>query len=104
MLLTNDSDLYQRAYKIWDQGRVPGSFWIDYNGWKYKMSNVQAALGLGQLERVEELVEAKRRIFGWYADGLEGVKHVRLNREAAGHAQHLLDDEHLPGRFVPIEP
>ena len=83
MLLTNDSDLYQRAYKIWDQGRVPGSFWIDYNGWKYKMSNVQAAIGLGQLERVEELVEAKRRIFGWYVEGLGDVPHLRLNREVA---------------------
>ncbi len=84
MLLTNDTDLYQRAYKIFDQGRVPGSFWIDTNGWKYKMSNVQAALGLGQLERVEELVEAKRRIFGWYAEGLRGISHLRLNREAPG--------------------
>ena len=81
MLLTNDSELYQRAYKIWDQGRVPGSFWIDYNGWKYKMSNVQAAIGLGQLERVEELVEAKRRIFGWYVEGLQGMPHLHLNRE-----------------------
>ncbi len=81
MLVTNDTDLYQRAYKIWDQGRVPGSFWIDYNGWKYKMSNVQAAIGLGQLERVEELVEAKRRIFGWYDEGLRDVPHLRLNRE-----------------------
>jgi perosamine synthetase len=81
MLLTNDTELFQRVNKIWDQGRVPGSFWIDANGWKYKMSNIQAALGLGQLERVEELVEAKRRIFGWYADGLQGVPHIRLNRE-----------------------
>ena len=81
MLLTNDTDLYQRAFRIWDQGRVPGSFWIDYNGWKYKMSNVQAAIGLGQLERVEELVEAKRRIFAWYVEGLQGTPHVRLNRE-----------------------
>ncbi|MBI1832511.1 MAG: GNAT family N-acetyltransferase [Planctomycetes bacterium] len=84
MLLTDDTELYQRAYKIWDQGRVPGSFWIDTNGWKYKMSNVQAAIGLGQLERVEELVEAKRRIFGWYAEGLDGVSHLRLNREVPG--------------------
>jgi perosamine synthetase len=81
MLLTNETELYQRVYKIWDQGRVPGSFWIDTNGWKYKMSNVQAAIGLGQLERVEELVEAKRRIFGWYVEGLEGVPHIRLNHE-----------------------
>jgi perosamine synthetase len=84
MLLTNDTGLYERAHKIWDQGRVPGSFWIDDNGWKYKMSNIQAAIGLGQLERVEELIEAKRRIFGWYAEGLSGLPHVRLNREVAG--------------------
>lgn len=84
MLLTDDTELYNRVYKIWDQGRVPGSFWIDTNGWKYKMSNVQAAIGLGQLERIEELVEAKRRIFGWYAEGLQGVPHIRLNREVAG--------------------
>jgi perosamine synthetase len=84
MLLTNDTKLYERAHKIWDQGRVPGSFWIDTNGWKYKMSNIQAAIGLGQLERVDELVEAKRRIFGWYALGLEGVPHLRLNREIPG--------------------
>jgi perosamine synthetase len=84
MMVTNDTELYQRAYKIWDQGRVPGSFWIDDNGWKYKMSNVQAAVGLGQLERVEELVEAKRRIFCWYALGLRDVPHLRLNREVPG--------------------
>ena len=84
MLLTDDDDLYQNVHKIWDQGRVPGSFWIDANGWKYKMSNIQAALGLGQLERVEELVEAKRRIFGWYREGLREVPHVRLMREIPG--------------------
>jgi perosamine synthetase len=84
MLVTNDTDLYRRAHKIWDQGRVPGSFWIDTNGWKYKMSNVQAAIGLGQLERVDELVEAKRRIFGWYVEGLAGVSHIRLNHEVPG--------------------
>lgn len=84
MLLTNDTELHQRAYKIWDQGRVPGSFWIDTNGWKYKMSNVQAAIGLGQLERVEGLVEAKRRVFQWYAEGLQGIPHLRLNHEVPG--------------------
>ncbi len=44
---------------------------------------MQAAVGLGQLERVDELVEAKRRIFGWYVEGLQGIPHLRLNREVA---------------------
>lgn len=81
MIVTNNDELYQKVYTIWDQGRVPGTFWIDYNGLKYKMSNVQAAIGLGQIERIDELVEAKRRIFRWYEGGLTGVPHIKLNKE-----------------------
>lgn len=81
MLLTNNKDLRDKAYSIWDQGRRPGTFWIQDQGYKYKMANVLAALGLGQLERVEELVEAKRRIFTWYEEGLGGCDFVTLNRE-----------------------
>lgn len=81
MLLTNSKDLYERAYTVWDQGRMPGTFWINQLGLKYKMSNIQAALGLGQLERVEELIDAKRRIFQWYADELADVPSIQLNYE-----------------------
>ena len=85
MLVTNDDRLYQLALKIWDQGRNPDRvFWIDGHGVKFKMSNVQAAVGLGQLERVDELIELKRRVFSWYEEGLQGVPHLRLNREVEG--------------------
>ncbi|MEW5895960.1 MAG: GNAT family N-acetyltransferase [Candidatus Omnitrophota bacterium] len=83
ILLTNDDKLYEKARKIWDQGRRPGTFWIDEVGWKYKMSNVQAALGLGQLEHVEQLVAAKRQIFSWYEEFLSDCPYIELNREAA---------------------
>lgn len=81
MIVTSNKELYDRMYTVWDQGRIPGTFWIGEVGWKYKMSNIQAAIGLGQLERVDELIEAKRRIFSWYREGLEGVKRVKLNHE-----------------------
>ena len=82
MLLTSNSDLHKKALSIWDQGRSPvRTFWIDERGVKYKMSNMQAAFGLGQLERVDELVEMKRRIFAWYEEGLRGVPHLQLNYE-----------------------
>ncbi len=83
MLVTNDETLYKKVYTLWDQGRTPGTFWINDVGWKYKMSNVQAALGLGQIERIDELIEAKRRIFSWYAEGLAEVPHIKLNYEAS---------------------
>lgn len=82
MLVTNDGDLYERARYLWNMGHE-GDFWIGETGWKYKLSNVQAAIGLGQLERVDELIEAKRRVFGWYAEELDGVPGVTLAREAS---------------------
>jgi perosamine synthetase len=81
MLVTNDEALFKRAYTIWDQGRKSGTFWIETNGFKYKMSNAQAAIGLGQLQRNDEMVEAKRRIFARYQINLAGVKGIRLYPE-----------------------
>jgi len=85
MLVTNDDRLYEKALKIWDQGRNPSRvFWIDDDGVKYKMSNVQAAVGLAQLERVDELIEMKRRIFSWYEEGLSDLENIKLNHEVVG--------------------
>ena len=82
MLLTNNTGLYEKAKKIWDQGRNPNKvFWIDGEGVKFKMSNIQAAIGLGQLERINELIELKRRIFSWYSEGLSSLNQIQLNRE-----------------------
>ena len=57
----------------------------DFNAevaYKYKMSNMQAALGLAQLERIEELVCRKREIFSWYRDELSDMEGVTLNYQA----------------------
>jgi perosamine synthetase len=82
MLVTNNDDLYKKALKIWDQGRNPNKvFWIDENGVKFKMSNIQAAIGLAQLERVDELIEMKRRVFSWYEEILHDVPFITLNKE-----------------------
>ena len=74
MLCTNDEELYKKAYRIHDQGRIPGTFWIEELGLKYKMSNIQAALGLGQIIRNDAMVEAKRRINNWYKQRLENIE------------------------------
>jgi perosamine synthetase len=83
MLVTNHLDLYERALFLRDHGRKPGdtSFFNSEVAYKYKMSHLQAALGLAQLERVEELVARKRQIFSWYAQRLSGIEGLRLNAE-----------------------
>jgi perosamine synthetase len=82
MLVTDSDAVYERARYLWGLGHE-GDFWIGETGFKYRMSNVQAAIGLGQLERVDDLVEAKRRIFGWYAEELDGLPGLALSHEAS---------------------
>lgn len=86
MLVTDRRDLYDRCLALRDLGRAPGEkiFWNAEVGYKYKMSSMQAALGLAQLERIEELVEKKRQIFSWYRQNLQSVEGITLNYEAAG--------------------
>ncbi len=86
MLVTDQEDIYDRVMVLRDHGRQPGDnmFFNSEVGFKYKMSSMQAALGLAQLERVEELIERKRHIFAWYAEALQNTEGVTLNYEAPG--------------------
>ena len=81
MLVTDDDDLRARALFLRDHGRKPGDkmFFNHEVAYKYKMSSMQAALGLAQLERVDELLARKRLIFGWYEKNLRDVKGIELN-------------------------
>jgi perosamine synthetase len=85
MVLCDDSRLHERMLFLRDHGRLPGdvSFRSVEVAWKYKMSEMQAALGRVQLDRLEELIERKRRIFGWYADRIDGSR-ITLNFEREG--------------------
>jgi perosamine synthetase len=86
MLVTNRQDIYQRCLLLRDHGRKPRDRWF-FNtevAYKYKMSSLQAALGLAQLERLEELINRKRQIFDWYARELDGLEDAALNYEAPG--------------------
>ena len=86
MVVTDDEHLYGRMLVLRDHGREPGDFTFNNEevAFKYKMSALQAALGLAQLERVEELVGRKRKIFSWYEHGLRGLPGVTLNAEPPG--------------------
>jgi perosamine synthetase len=86
MLVTDRDDVHARALVLRDHGRAPGdtSFLNVEVAYKYKMSAIQAAIGLAQLERLDELIERKRHIFGWYQEALRGLEGVTLNAEPPG--------------------
>lgn len=81
MLVTDDSELFERVNHFAEHGRSAyPSFEISDIGYKYKMSNLQAALGLAQLERVDELIAKKKLIFDWYCEELKHTEGISLNR------------------------
>jgi perosamine synthetase len=86
MLVTDREDLYRRVLVLRDHGRKPGDtgFYFEEIGFKYKMSSLQAAFGLAQIERIEELIARKRQQHAWYRRELEHLPGLRLNVEPPG--------------------
>jgi len=83
MLVTDREDILQRVTALQNHGQTADGplYFNEEIGFKYKMSSMQAALGLAQLERIEGLIDRKREIFSWYQEELIGVDGVQLNRE-----------------------
>jgi perosamine synthetase len=84
MLVTDSKEIYDRAYKIQDHGRKPGTFWIETLGHKYKMNNLTASFGLGQLAKVDNQIYRKSRINRWYKELLGDLDVIKFQEEIDG--------------------
>jgi dTDP-4-amino-4,6-dideoxygalactose transaminase len=83
MLASRDAGVVERARKRAQQAREP-VVWYEHRelGYNFRMSNIVAAIGVGQLEALEIILAKKRQIFEWYRERLEDVPGVRLMPEA----------------------
>lgn len=82
IFVTNDENLYDKVLTLSNHGRAKGhnkQFWPDEVGFKYKMSNIQAAIGCGQLERIEDLIKRKIEIFNYYKESLHDYAEISIN-------------------------
>jgi perosamine synthetase len=87
MFVTNDPELYERVLTLSNHGRSRGQtkqFWPDEVGFKFKMANIQAAIGCAQLERINDLIDRKREILDFYRQHLETIPGVAMNPEPTG--------------------
>jgi perosamine synthetase len=87
MLVTNDANLYETVLTLSNHGRARGQtkqFWPEMVGFKYKMSNIQAAIGCAQMERIDELIKRKRDIFLCYRENIAKLAGVSINAEPEG--------------------
>jgi len=82
MFVTNDDALYETVLTMSNHGRARSekvrTFWPAMLGYKYKISNIQAAIGCAQLERIEDLIAQKRHIFSEYEKRLSHLP-LKLN-------------------------
>jgi len=87
MFVTNDEKLFEHVLTLSNHGRARGQkkqFWPDMVGFKYKMSNIQAAIGCAQLDRIDELIEKKRGILQSYKQKLAKIDGISMNPEPEG--------------------
>ena len=84
MLVTNDSALAERANFLHDHAMRPETrYYHSQIGFNYRITNLQAALGLAQLRRAPELIARKRRIMNWYRELLGDREDLKLNPSMA---------------------
>jgi perosamine synthetase len=87
MFVTNDVQLFERVLTLSNHGRERNQtkqFWPDVVGFKYKMSNLQAAIGCAQIERIDELTGRKRQIMATYRARLAKLPGISMNPEPEG--------------------
>jgi perosamine synthetase len=71
-----------------NQGRAPDMGWLDHDrlGFNYRLSDLQCALGIAQLERLDDLLAARARVAGWYAEALAGIEELTLPADVPGRS------------------
>jgi perosamine synthetase len=79
MVVTDDDQLAERLRLLRGQGMDPQlRYWHPTLGYNYRMTNIQAAIGLGQMEHVDQLIYDRRRIADWYRERLADVPTLTL--------------------------
>jgi perosamine synthetase len=82
MILTDDDALHKRLRELKDQGRPvrgTGGDDIHYSvGYNFKLTNLQAAVALGQLTALHQRIQRQKQIYALYSENLKGLEEIRL--------------------------
>tara|TARA_B100000959_G_scaffold101002_1_gene106659 strand:- start:1412 stop:2536 length:1125 start_codon:yes stop_codon:yes gene_type:complete len=90
MIVTNDAQLAEDCRSLRNLCFQPEKRFVHERfGWNYRMTNIQAALGLAQLERLDEFVERKRIMGKKYTQGLRVLNEVQLPLEKTDYAENI---------------
>jgi perosamine synthetase len=90
MILTNDSRLKDRCEKLRNLAFEPGRRFVHRElGWNYRMTNMQAALGLAQLENIDKHLLKKRYVGAKYYEALKEIPGFQLQLNAVSYSENI---------------
>ncbi len=90
MITTNDDALAEKLRLYRGQGMDPNRrYWFPVVGYNYRMTNIQAAIGLAQLEGVEKALADRRTLAGWYNEELADLQDKLVLPTHANWAKHV---------------
>jgi FlaA1/EpsC-like NDP-sugar epimerase/dTDP-4-amino-4,6-dideoxygalactose transaminase len=86
MIVTNDEEIAKLCRSMRNQGRGDDGTWLSHTrlGYNYRLSELQCALGIVQLGRVTELLQARERVASAYNKALAYIPHLKLPSNVAG--------------------
>ncbi|MBI4339603.1 MAG: DegT/DnrJ/EryC1/StrS family aminotransferase [Chloroflexi bacterium] len=78
VVLTDSEGLAELCRSLRNQGRGPSNEWLEHVrlGYNYRLSELHAALGVAQMERLAELLAKRARVAAWYDDGLGDISYL----------------------------
>ncbi|HEX5762484.1 MAG TPA: DegT/DnrJ/EryC1/StrS family aminotransferase [Solirubrobacterales bacterium] len=87
MIVPSDSETAARLRSERNQGRAPDMGWLDHGGlgFNYRLSDLAAALGVAQLEKLDPMLTRREKLASLYAEGLAGIEGLRIPGAGRGH-------------------
>jgi perosamine synthetase len=103
-VMTDSNAVAKLCRSLRNQGRADGDGWLQHPrlGYNYRLSEINCALGIAQLERIEEIVKMRARVAGYYDERLGDLTQVRIPCVASGIKMSYfvyvvrLSDEYTP--------
>ena len=92
MIVTDNDDWARLFRSLRNQGRDVFDAWLNHTrlGYNYRLDELSAALGLAQLQRIEELLAKRERVAGWYNERLGGSGLIKPVIHRSHHHPHEL--------------
>ena len=80
MIVTNDEKIAKLCQSMRNQGRDEGDAWLSHTrlGFNYRMSELSAALGVAQMERIDEMLEKRQKVANLYNERLSKIEGIKI--------------------------